>query len=56
MSGQLPWSLSSPSTPTNDPNELLRRIEQNTANTLMWTKITAGAVVLLAIILVVIVV
>ncbi|MCI4325682.1 MAG: hypothetical protein L3K00_07390 [Thermoplasmata archaeon] len=50
MSGSLPWSNSAPMAPTNDPNELLRRIEQNTSGMLTWMKILVGAVVVLVII------
>jgi hypothetical protein len=51
MSGQLPWSTSPPSFPTNDPNELLRRIEQNTSNQLLWTKImVVGFIVVLLVV------
>jgi hypothetical protein len=50
MSGQLPWSLSSSQPATSDPNELLQRIEQNTSNQLMWTKILVIAIGILIVV------
>jgi hypothetical protein len=50
MSGSLPWAPSPPPIATNDPNELLRRIEQNTSGMLTWTKYLVVAVVVLVII------
>jgi hypothetical protein len=50
MTGALPWSNPAPPPPTNDPNELLRRIEQNTAGLLSWMKILVGAIAVLVII------
>jgi len=49
MSGALPWSSTTPST-TNDPNELLSRIERNTASTLQWTKYLVFAILLLIVV------
>jgi hypothetical protein len=50
MSGSLPWSsTTSPPPSTNDPNELLRRIEQNTAQTLQWVKYVVYVLVVLVI-------
>jgi hypothetical protein len=38
MAGTLPWQSAPPPPPSYDPNELLRRIEANTANTANWLK------------------
>ena len=38
MGASLPWSTALPPPPTNDPNELLRRIDQNTTEMLRWVK------------------
>jgi len=38
MAGTLPWSSASPMPPPNDPNEWLRRIDQNTTSMLAWVK------------------
>jgi hypothetical protein len=51
MTGPMPWSQPPSFAPQlNDPNELLRRIEQNTLNTLYWTRITGVALILLLLI------
>jgi hypothetical protein len=50
MGGTLPWASAPAYTPTNDPNELLRRIEQNTSSMLTWMKILVAVVVVLVII------
>jgi hypothetical protein len=39
MTGSMPWSSSAPSSLSNDPSEVLRRIDQNTASLLSWVKI-----------------
>lgn len=44
MAGSLPWSQNAPRGPTNDPTELLRRIEMNTATLVTWMKILVVAV------------
>jgi len=49
MTGSLPWSPNPPGVPTNDPNELLRRIEMNTASLLTWMKILVVAVIALVV-------
>ena len=46
----MPWTPAGPSPVTNDPSELLRRIEQNTASLVQWVKILVGAVVVLVIV------
>jgi hypothetical protein len=43
----LPWSPTTPSPPSNDPSEVLRRIERNTASLVGWVKVLVVAVVLL---------
>jgi hypothetical protein len=47
MSGSLPWSSAPPPPASFDPNDVLRRIEQNTAVTAQWIKYLTFAVVLL---------
>ena len=49
MASPLSWSPG-PAAPSNDPNELLRLIERNTAETLWWMKILVGAVVVLVLV------
>jgi len=49
MTGSLPWSPNAPAAPTNDPNELLRRIEMNTASLLTWVKILVVAAIALVV-------
>jgi hypothetical protein len=50
MGGALPWTPAGSSPVTNDPSEVLRRIEQNTANLVHWVKILVGVVVVLVIV------
>ena len=47
MTGSLPWSSNAPQPQSNDPNELLRRIDRNTASLLTWMKILVIAVIAL---------
>jgi hypothetical protein len=50
MSGTLPWS-SAPAAPVmNDPNDSLRRIEQNTASLVQWMKYLVFAVIVLIVV------
>jgi hypothetical protein len=57
MSGSLPWSTTNPAPPAAyDPNETLRRIEQNTAQTLQWVKYLVYLIVILLIVNVLLVV
>jgi hypothetical protein len=50
-----PWTPSapqpSPSLPSADPNELLRRIDQNTAQTFTWVKYGMTAVLILLVLI-----
>jgi hypothetical protein len=50
MASPLTWTPGPPMMPTADPNELLRRIEKNTADLLWWMKILVAAVVVLVLI------
>jgi hypothetical protein len=50
MSGSLPWTPSPPPPLTNDPNELLRRIDQNTSTLVTWVKVLVAAVIVLVVI------
>jgi hypothetical protein len=57
MSGTLPWSGTSQTSPMNDPNELLnriRRIDQTTAQTFHWVRIGVVVLVVLAIAIIII--
>ncbi len=50
MTGSMPWSATPPALPTNDPTELLRRIDQNMASAVSWLKILVVAVVVLVLV------
>jgi hypothetical protein len=50
MSGSLPWAQAASGPASNDPNELLRRIEGNTASLVQWMKYLVAAVVALVLI------
>jgi hypothetical protein len=39
MSGSLPWSPSAPAPVSNDPNEILRRIDATTTQMFHWVRI-----------------
>ncbi|MCI4370628.1 MAG: hypothetical protein L3J81_04790 [Thermoplasmata archaeon] len=52
MAGALPWQTTPPPPPTFDATELLRRIEQNTANTLYWVRWMTIAVIVLVLVMV----
>jgi hypothetical protein len=49
--GPIPGTWGTPPPPPNDQLELLRRIDQNTANILWWLRLTVVAVVALVLIL-----
>jgi hypothetical protein len=51
MSSPLSWTPGPPVAPAADSTELLRRIDQNMANLLWWTKILVGAVVILILVI-----
>jgi len=53
MVGQNPVSPALASWPQNDPNELLRRVDRNTAATFRWVKV--GLVVIIVLLVVVVV-
>jgi hypothetical protein len=50
MSSPLPWSNPTPMPPSNDATELLRRLNQNTADLLWWMKVLVGAVIVLVLV------
>jgi hypothetical protein len=50
MSGALPWSSGTPRPASNDPTELLQRIEKSTATLAQWMKILVVAVIVLVLI------
>jgi hypothetical protein len=39
MSGTMPWSQSPPNSMTNDPGDVLGRIDRNLVNMGMWMKV-----------------
>jgi hypothetical protein len=47
MASPLPWTPMPPPPQTNDPNELLRRIDQNTAQIYHWVRIGFAVVIIL---------
>ncbi|HKN06851.1 MAG TPA: hypothetical protein VJ021_04505 [Thermoplasmata archaeon] len=51
MTGTMPWSSSAPTTLSNDPSEMLQRIERNTASTLSWVKIVFAVVILFGVLI-----
>jgi ABC-type microcin C transport system permease subunit YejE len=52
MAGSLPWSQAPPPPPSNEPTELLRRIDQNTQQIFHWVR--AGFVVAIVLLIIVI--
>jgi hypothetical protein len=50
MTGSLPGSSTAPSLPTNDPTELLRRVDRNMASVVSELKIFVVAVVVLVLV------
>jgi hypothetical protein len=50
MSSPLSWTSGPPQPPTNDANQLLQRIDRNTADLLWWMKILVAAVIVLVLI------
>lgn len=53
MSGALPWSPAPPP-PSNDPNEMLRRIDQTTTQIYHWIRIGFVITIILLILVVLI--
>ena len=53
MTGSMPWSTTPRSAPTNDPNELLQRIDRNTSSLLSWVKILIAVVVIMGLLTVI---
>jgi hypothetical protein len=53
MAGSLPWSTAPRAPTSNDPNELLRRIDQNTTQIFHWVR--AGVIVIIVLLLLVVV-
>ncbi len=51
MAGSLPWSSAQSATSSNDPNEMLRRIDQTTTQIFHWVR--AGFVVVIVLLLLV---
>ncbi len=47
MTGALPWSTAPPLPPTNDPNEMLRRIDATTTQMFHWVRLGFVAVIVL---------
>jgi hypothetical protein len=47
MAGSLPWSSAPAAPPTNDANELLQRIDRNTAQIFHWVRLGFIVVILL---------
>ncbi len=51
MTGTMPWSSNAPTPLSNDPSEVLQRIERNTASTLSWVKIVFVVVILFGVLI-----
>jgi hypothetical protein len=47
MSASLPWSATPNAPASNDPNELLRRIDQTTAQIFHWVRLGFVVVIIL---------
>jgi hypothetical protein len=52
MSGSVPWSTT-PSPEPNDPNDLLRRIDQNTQQIFHWVRLGFVVVIVLLVLVVI---
>ncbi|MCI4324114.1 MAG: hypothetical protein L3K03_08940 [Thermoplasmata archaeon] len=52
MAGSLPWSTTPPPPLTNDPNELLRRMDQNIQQMFHWVRLGFIAVIILLVVVV----
>lgn len=53
MSASLPWSSAPTAPPTNDPNEVLRHIDQTTTQTFHWVRLGFIVVIILLLLVVV---